>query len=146
VPTGENGDFLFFFYQLPSFLRGFGHELGAALNQFLVLKFLPICGVQEVQLDQSLTLNGSEILLKLFEHLLNFPVGFFPFFLFFGPRPAVAETQGHGSSDESSANRSETGDAPSERGRHFRRLIFVKIQILPEDLDYRLRSIQAGFH
>ena len=132
---------LFLLRQPPSILCGFGHELGATLDQLPVLKFFPVRGVQEVKLDQFMTLNSFEILLELPEHLLNFRVGLLSFFFLFGPGAAVTETQGHGPSDESSAYGPEAGDTPSERGGHFRRLILIKTQILPEDLNHGLRSI-----
>lgn len=141
---GRLGKVLFFLQELSDILNVLGHKLRAALAQVHLLEFFPVRRVQKIQMDEILTLDRSELFLEFPDHLLDFRISLLPVFLLFPPGRAVTEAQAHGSPHNGPANRSPAGYAPSEGGGHLRRLSLVKIQILPEDRDHGLGSVQPA--
>jgi len=140
---GRLGEVLFFPQELSDILNVLGHKLRATLAQVHLLEFFSVRRVQKIQVDEILTLYRPELFLEFPDHLLDLRISLLPVFFFFPPGRAVTEAQSHGSTHDGPANRSPTGYAPSEGGGHLRRLSLVKIQILPEDRDHGLGSVQA---
>jgi len=141
---GRLGEVLFFPQDLSDILNVLGHKLRASLAQVHLLEFFPVRRVQKIQMDEILTLDRSKLFFEFPDHLLDLRIGLLPAFLLFPPGRAVTEAQPHGSPHDGPANRSPAGYAPSERGSHLRRLSLFKIQILPEDRDHGLGSVQPA--
>ena len=141
---GRFGQVLFFPQELSDILNCLGDKLRATLAQVHLLEFFPVRRVQKVEMDEVLTLDRPKIFLEFPDHLLDLGISLLPVFFFFPPGRAVTEAQAHGSTHDGPANRSPTGYASSEGGGHLGRLRSIKIQILPEDRDHRLGSVQPA--
>jgi hypothetical protein len=139
-----SGKYLFILQEPAGTGSALGYELAASPSQVQLLEFFSICRIQKIQMDEFLALNGLEVFLKLPDHLLNLRVSLLFVFLLLTRSGTITKTQGHGSSNDRPANRSPASDPAPERRRHFHRLGLIKIQILTEDLDHRLRSVEPA--
>jgi len=95
-------------------------------------------------MDEILALDRPKLSLEILDDLLDLCIRPIPAFLVSPTGSAETEAQPHGSPHDGSANCSPAGYASPERGSHLGRLGFVKIQILSEDRDHGLGSVQPA--
>ncbi len=133
-----------FFQELSDILNVSGHKLSATLAQVHLLEFLPVRRVPKIQMDEIFALDRPKLFLEILDDLLDLRISLVPAFLVFPTGSAKAEAQSHGSPHDGPADCTPTGYASPERGSHLDRLGFVKIQILPEDREHGLGSVQPA--
>ena len=136
---------LLFFQDLSDILNVPGHKLSATRAQVQLLEFLPVRRVPKVQMDEIFTLDRPKLFLEILDDLLDLRISLVPAFFVFPTGGAETEAQSHGSPHDGPADCPPAGYAAPERGRHLDGLNFVKIQILPEDRDHGLGSVQPAY-